>query len=152
MQKARNGGGTLTADDLYQATKRIVESESKLRVALVNGFGEGAEEAVQAVLEPVSHEDRPTFEDVALSYAYGAAMGAGMSLGARFNLPTAEDRRVARAETLYQMRNGGNAMPNDFWSKMTPQEQSDWLVLEDSAESLLTGLSKEFATTAANSG
>ena len=146
VQKARNGGGTLTADDLYQATKRIVESESKLRVALVNGFGEGAEEAVQAVLEPVSHEDRPTFEDVALSYAYGATMGAGMSLGARFNLPTAEDRRVARAETLYQMRNGGNAMPNDFWSKMTPQEQSDWLVLEDSAESLLTGLSKEFAT------
>ena len=145
VAKARSGGGVVDADDLYQASKALVGGESRLTSALINGFGEGTEEAVQAFLEPLSHEDFATFEDVAMSAMYGMAMGVGMSVGAQSQLGTQKDRARSQAELVYALRNEGKQMPTGFWEQMTEKERSDYLVMSGTSEQLMTSLAKEFS-------
>ena len=76
-------GKALTADDLYQAAMRLQNGATPVRAALINGFGEGTEEAVQAILEPASHGWSATLPEIFESYLSGAVMGAGMTVGSR---------------------------------------------------------------------
>ena len=145
VTKARTGGGVVDADDLYQASKALVSGDSRLTSALINGFGEGSEEALQAFLEPLSHGDFATFEDVAMSGLYGMAMGVGMSAGAQFQLGSQKDRARSQAEVVYSLRNDGKEMPAGFWEQMTEKERSDYLVMSGTSEKLMTSLAEEFS-------
>ena len=67
-------------DDLYRASLNLAMGQNPLKTALVNAFGEGEEEAVQEVLNAVSTEHMASFDEIATAWAYGAAMGLGMSV------------------------------------------------------------------------
>ena len=93
MRMAQKGkAGTLTADDMYRAANSMLNGERKLTSAIVNGFGEAAEEAAQAVLEPLSHGWDPEFDDILQSAVMGFTMGAGFTLGSQ-SRPSLYDTR-----------------------------------------------------------
>ena len=88
----KDGREAATADDLYRATQSLSNGSTPVKQALVTAFGEGGEEAAQAVLEPWSHGASPDGEDVFESFLQGAAMGAGMSIGVNLRSPSSDDR------------------------------------------------------------
>ena len=67
-------------DDLYKASVNLAMGQNPMKTALVNAFGEGTEEAVQEVLDAVSTEHMASFDEIATAWAYGTAMGLGMSV------------------------------------------------------------------------
>lgn len=82
----------ITADDLYNAALDLAAPTNKLRKAILNGFGEGAEEGFQNAMDAFSlgrAVDAQAFLEAA---AYGFASGAGMSFGALSMMPTEEDQ------------------------------------------------------------
>lgn len=127
-----NGQATTSFDEaLYQAARDIHGNVSLGQSTLLNTFGEGAEEAAQAILEPWAHGWNPDPMDVLQSALYGGAAGAGMTVGANL-------RRLQRAggpEDQYQSQAlltvanqrraalGRPAIDTDAWSKMTPAKR-----------------------------
>ena len=90
-----------TPQQLYKAAVDQANNSSLRKAVLVNGFGEANEEAVQAFLEPASHNASASLEDIARSFAGGFMGGAGMTAGARLNAQTL-DRRLARQYSRYE--------------------------------------------------
>ena len=124
MRNTAKESGALTYDDFYKAAKDIEAGGSKWKAMLVNGFGEGTEEAVQALLEPWSHQEDAKPEDVALSYFTGFAMGAGMSAGAYSGQASQTKRLTDRVNALREARGEKpftadevKAMPQDELAK-----------------------------------
>ena len=107
---------------LYQAAKDLEGGTNLAKTALVNGFGEGAEELVQSVLEPISHGWAPDPNDLIMSYLQGAAAGAGMSVGAavgsRFDT-SRDSKAFARVNQLRGLNNMPK-MDRAEWDKLDP--------------------------------
>ena len=78
MRTAAKKSGALGADDFYRAAKQLSAGEKRWTTALVTGMGEGYEEAVQAVLDPYSHDESISGWDIGNSALYGFAGGVGM--------------------------------------------------------------------------
>lgn len=105
---ARDGGRAVSADDYFRAARDLAAGSTggtRTR-ALVNAFGEGYEEAIQAVLEPVSHNADISGAEVVEAFAYGAASGLGMTVGAAFTAPSQDDRLYAQANVARMTRYG----------------------------------------------
>ena len=71
----------LTDDDFYRAAMNLAAGSSARASILVNGFGEGMEEGIQAILEPAQFGETTTAGRVFDASVMGFAMGAGMSMG-----------------------------------------------------------------------
>lgn len=104
----KDGREAATADDLYRATQALQDGSAPIKQALVTAFGEGGEEAAQAVLEPWSHGANPDGADVFESFLAGASMGAGMSIGVNLGsrAPSADDRIRAQADLARSAMDG----------------------------------------------
>lgn len=116
----KDGGRAVTADDLYRSTQSLQNGTAPIKQALVTAFGEGGEEAAQAVLEPWSHGANPDGEDVFESFLQGAAMGAGMSVGTNIGSgrPSADERMRAQAD-LARASVDGKKYSDTAWNGMS---------------------------------
>lgn len=114
--------GTIDVDDYYRAAMSLSNSDNRIKAAIANGFGEGYEEVVQAVAEPISHDGKLAWGDVANAFFYGAAGGAGMSLGATGGAVNSDARMKARAAVTYKLR-FDEEMPDEWWDSKSEQEK-----------------------------
>ena len=138
LGKARAEAGAISADDMFRAAKGLTQGKSTVKAALVNGFAEGGEEAVQAVAEPLSHQADVDPYEVMRSYFYGAAMGAGMTVGARARTKSVKDYEYAKATTLHALQNDGAELPRDQWDKMDRAAQEAVLTPPPAVNAMLT--------------
>jgi hypothetical protein len=127
--KAVGAGGDVRAvskDDfnqmLYTAALDMSHGSRTAKVAFVNAFGEGTEEAVQAVLEPLSHDWTPEYGNVAESFLMGAAAGAGMSVGARVGRASQDTKDFHRANAALGLQ-GMPKIETDAWKQMSREQK-----------------------------
>lgn len=104
-------------DDLYRASQNLAMGQNKMKTAWVNAFGEGTEEALQEVLHQASLENNITFEDVATAYAYGAAMGLGMSVATNYQQASAIEKMRPLVEQGFNRLTGMELKPEE-WDSM----------------------------------
>lgn len=104
-QVMREGRTSVTADDLFQAAVRMDQATVPWKMMLVNGFGESVEEVAQTVLgaHAVGWSAEPS--ELVTAAIGGFAMGAGMSVGARYGSSAADERARMQANFL-NMKNG----------------------------------------------
>lgn len=131
--RARNrvalSSGSIGPDDYYRAAVEMAGG-NRLGAAIVNGWAEGAEEAVQAVLEPISVDANIDPHQVLEAGLYGAASGAGMSLG-MVSRPASSDQVLkARAFLLNEMRHG-QSMTEEQWSALSPDAKKRAALADD---------------------
>lgn len=111
--------GATKADDFYRAAQSLATGERKLTNAIVNGFGEGYEEALQAVFEPLSHNASVDAREVISAALYGGAMGVGMSMGTSLHTSNADQKMYAQALATYTAQTGGAELSRREWDGMT---------------------------------
>lgn len=112
---AAQRGGALAADDFYRAAQSLATGERRMTGALLNAYGEGMEEAVQAVLEPHSHGGSATGSEIVNAAIYGAASGLGMGIGTSLRAPTA-DRRMSEMAYVAHVQQTGEEMSTGEWA------------------------------------
>jgi hypothetical protein len=110
-------GNEYTSQQLYDAASAIQNSTNVGKAALVTGFAEGAEEAVQAVLDEAQFGRTATFDNVRDSFLSGAAMGAGMGVGR--NIATRGDRQLLEQYAI-------NGFEQVTGRKPTAEEKESW--------------------------
>jgi hypothetical protein len=149
MREAALRQGAYSADDFYRAAHALANGERKIQTALVNGMGEGYEEAVQAVLEPHSHGGVIDAGQIAMSALYGAASGVGMQAAMGFRQPSTDDRMFYQAQ-LAQAFTYGTELTRDEWAGMSDLEKRTKAgmskVVQETAAAALRKLEKDQAT------
>ena len=124
---AAKQGGAKSTDDfnqmLYTAALDLERGTNLSKTAFVNAFGEGTEEGMQAILEPLSHGWTPKLEDVFESYLMGAAAGAGMSLGSRVGKMSQDTKDFYRAN-LSLGQQGLPQFEKTEWSKLDATQKA----------------------------
>lgn len=119
---AAKDGAAMSADDFYRAATEMATGSRKFTNALINGFGESTEEALQAILEPLSHNARPDLEEIVNAAMSGFGMGMGMTFGAQSQGASSDDRMFAQAYVT-QGALGQGELSRDAWSKMSPTQK-----------------------------
>lgn len=122
------GGDAIDVEDYYAAAKSLTQGERKANMILVNAFGEGYEEGLQGVLEPWSHDHSIEWKSLAEQFAYGAAMGGGMSGAAAFNMATQEQKDFALAKAGWSLADRGE-LTKETWQGMSPMERQNVVAL-----------------------
>lgn len=119
-EAAKRAGGktTYSADDFYAAVNSMRMGERKFTTALVNAFGEGYEEGIQEILEPLSHNGSIDGSDVFTSALYGGAMGLGMGLGTNLHTGSLDVRMYAQARANTLLLRGGSELTRDEWKTL----------------------------------
>lgn len=133
MRQIARTNGAVSADDFYRAARAMSAGDKKLTNALVNGLGEGYEEAVQAVLEPHSMGHSATAEEIYMAAAYGAASGLGMASGFNLRTPNANDQLFSMAQVGHFMRTGGEYLDRatfDGWTQVEKQKHASLASLQ----------------------
>ena len=93
------GRATISADDFYRAATRLSDQQGLWVSSLVTGVGEGYEEFIQSVLDPISHNAAIDWEDAFEAALHGFAMGTGMQLGSGLrNYGTRQNPSYARSK------------------------------------------------------
>ena len=119
---------TVSADDFYRAANALATGQSRWRTALVNGMGEGYEEAAQAILEPHSHNESVSMSDIGNAALYGFAMGAGMGVGMGARMPGADEKMMSQAFLAQSLRTGTEgdlaAFKKDWKSKTEAEKRA----------------------------
>jgi hypothetical protein len=123
MLKQADRGATVV-DDFYRASVQQTRLTSRWSNALLTGFAEGTEEAVQAVADPLSYGGAIDPGQVYKASLYGFASGAGMALGAQIGRPTEKQLQQARARALTEMRGAFPEMSDEEWSTLTGELDS----------------------------
>lgn len=118
----KSGGVKVTANDLYQAAARLEYASIPWKMALVNGFGESAEEVVQAYLNGVAIGYAPSQEEVVNAAIAGFSMGAGMSIGSRIGSVRQDQRMKFRADTM-AFEDGLPPYSNEEWKSYSHDEK-----------------------------
>ena len=127
---AAERGTVASADDFYKAATSMAAGGSTLKMALVNGFGEGYEELAQGLLEPIAMDGRIYAGALFDAFLAGAAGGVGMSLGATLRRPTPDQRMEGQAYWLETLRRGGieptEAEWRAMWDGATDMQKRVW--------------------------
>jgi hypothetical protein len=131
---ALRSGGAYSADDFLAASAHLAVGERKWITALVNGMGEGYEEAMQAVLEPYSHEQSISLGEVGNAALYGFAGGVGMGLGMGSRMPSSDMKMYSRARLAYRTMTGGQ--------DLTRTEYDSWTDVQKRGMAAMHGLAK----------
>ena len=124
FRKGGNVNSAVTADDVYQAALDISTRAKTIPAALINGFGEAGEEALQTLLEPLSHNRQVDPDEVLNAALMGGAAGAGMTLGSRIGTQSAESRRMNQAVVVAAAT--GRELTPESWKRMSEQEKRDF--------------------------
>lgn len=106
-----------TADDFYREAVNLTAGTSAKQVMLATGLAEGYEEAMQAVLEPISHEHNPDAAEIGQSFLAGFGMGAGMGRTVWQGAASQDDFMWARASMLSQEREG-RPITREEWASL----------------------------------
>lgn len=109
--QARNAA---MADEVYKASQALSLHNNPMKAAWVNAFGEGTEEAVQEILSQFSFGHQATLQEIGMSYAYGTAMGLGMSIGTNVNLASGDEKIKPLAHMGYIMKTGKPVSEKEF--------------------------------------
>lgn len=123
----RARGEDVTRENLQRETARYIDNlttgQKTIATAMVNGFGEGGEEAVQAVLGATAFGETPTFRDVFEAARQGFAMGAGMGTAIGVQGRAVNDVYRERSNVLRELY--GQAPVDDAqWNRMTQAEKA----------------------------
>lgn len=119
-REAAKRGGAVEVDDFLKAAHSMASGERKLSSALINGLGEGYEEAIQAVLEPLSHNANFTGEEVWRGFVGGFGAGTGMTLATNLRGGSADDKLFEQARLTRQWLTGGQDLTKAEWRAMNP--------------------------------
>lgn len=116
------------ADDFLRAADALARGERRLTAALVNAFGEGTEEAIQAVTGATMFGLTPDPHEIAESAAMGAAMGFGMTLGASSRGKTNAEQMFSLGYAYTAMMRPPGKVPSEAefrktWDAMTEVER-----------------------------
>lgn len=126
-------------DDYYRAALEMAGGRG-VGAALVNGWAESAEEAVQGILEPVSFSADVDPWQVLEQAAYGFAGGAGMSLGKISRPPSRDDVAFSRASVLFEKRTGV-PLTKEMWDGLSEQDRRAFTIADaDEAVTIRDGL------------
>lgn len=130
--RAKTAGVKISEDDFYRAAQDLAAGTSRATTMLVNGFGEGMEEGVQAMLEPAQFGETAELGEIWDSSVMGFAMGAGMGLGTTIRGGNA-DRRMYAQYVFGQQLTQGTDTPNvqeySEWRKRSQFEKSESIIL-----------------------
>lgn len=110
----RAGGKTLGPNDLYQAATRIEQASVPWKLAMINGFGEAAEEVSQTYLNAQAVGWAAEPNEYLQAAIQGFAMGAGMSVGTRIG-NVSQDLRMFHRTNIVRQAQG-----------MEPISKADW--------------------------
>ena len=143
-QLTKGSAGKLTPDDLYRAAVNLANGSSLRKAALVNGFGEASEEAVQVALEAMSHEQRFTLEEMAQAALMGGAMGVGMTIGSRAGARSTDQRQLDQANTMRELM-GREQLDRAAWKKMSKAERATALAIPPQASETLVAAANQTA-------
>ena len=150
-RRAVNKMGPMTEgarrDALRVQTARQLENlttgRNVLATATVNGFGEGAEEFVQAVLEATAFGETPTLQELINASKQGFAMGAGMGRALGIGSKSRSSAFMDRANAVREFR-GQDLWTNEEWAKLTDSERAAAGTLTlDEAESQFEAAAEE---------
>ena len=111
------------ADDYYRQAIAFTNGASPRSAFFVNAAGEGYEEAIQAVLDPISHDSQVDWKQVGESFIAGAAMGGGMSIAATRNGMKLDQRMRAQADEA-ALRSGRGKYSNEEWAALSTTEKA----------------------------
>lgn len=121
-----NQGIANTAENRAIQTARALEDLTSGRkgiaVAAVNGFGEGAEEFVQAVLGATAYGETPTFRELLEATKQGFAMGAGMGGAIAAGSYSRSQQYLQRANLMRAVR-GEEEFTAEEWKGLTESDQ-----------------------------
>ena len=121
---ARRGalGGAATrgvsADDYYRAATNLASGRSGRAGTVVTALGEGYEEGIQAVLEPISHEANVDWASVGDSFVTGTLFGAGMGVVAA-GQSAKQDRIVRNLSDTSRELSGQKPYTDKQWEKLS---------------------------------
>src|SRR5690606_6746125 len=110
-----------------------------IALAAVNGFGEGAEEFVQAVLDATAFGQAPTFRELVEAAKTGFGMGFGMGTAMGVSGRRRSQVYLQRANMMRAIR-GQEQWDEAEWAKLTPSEQAMQGTTNDEAEQRLYDL------------
>lgn len=120
-------GEEMTRENLAIQTARHLENLTTGRKTIatmaVNGFGEGAEEFVQAVLDATAFGEKPTFRELVEASKAGFGMGAGMGAAIGVGSRSRSAQYLDRANMLRAVR-GQDEVAADEWARLTESEQA----------------------------
>ena len=103
--------------------QKLSSGQKSIALAAVNGFGEGGEEAVQAVLDAQSFNEMPTIAEVLSAAKQGFAMGAGMGVAIGVNGRSVSATRLNQANVVRAIQSQ-DQYSQEAWDKLTPTEQA----------------------------
>ena len=143
---AARKGGAITTDEynqmLYRAAVDLQNGTNLSKTAFVNAFGEGLEEGVQAVLEPISHGWDPDMGQVYESFLMGAAAGAGMSVGARRGTPNQSDMLLVQANLNRQLA-GMPLWEAEEWKALSKEQRHSEAAMSPVVDEAMKDLAKK---------
>lgn len=126
-RQLRKEGVEASADNMARATARQIDNltagTNTIATAMVNGFGEGAEEFVQAALDASAFGETPTFAELFDAARQGFGMGVGMGTAIGRSHSSASDKYYERSVVIRAM-NGEEIIPAERWAKMSLQEKA----------------------------
>lgn len=142
---AAREGGVYSADDFYRAAHSMATGERRIVNALVTGMGEGYEEAIQAVLEPYSHNSSVSMGDIGSAALYGFAGGVGMGIGTSGRAPNAADKLYNQAALAHFFRTNGEKLSRSAFDSMDPAQQRTLAALSGLERSTAQAAFQKFA-------
>lgn len=126
-RSVRNLGLAATRENMAIQTARHLEllttGRKTIATAVVNGFGEGAEEFVQAVLGATAFGETPTFREVVDAAKQGFAMGAGMGVAIGRGAMT-RDKAMRKAADEVRTFIGWKPYTDAEWGGLTDSERA----------------------------
>lgn len=131
MRAARTGStGRPTADDYYQMSVALGNGQKPWTGIAVNALGEGYEEGMQAILEPLSHNSSFDLNEVLQSALMGAAFGGGISGATTLNSIRGDKALRAQANWAQAAR-GERPIDDKQWKSMSQEEKRALVVMPD---------------------
>ena len=110
--------GAVTAEQLYQTASDLALGQRGLTSVIVNAVGEGQEEVLQALLEPMSQDHAINGESVIRAGLAGAASGAGMTAGARLGRPTRDRQMFELGRAAWASQTNGEELTRSQWDSL----------------------------------
>ena len=148
MRAAAKNNKAFTGDDVYRTALSLATSKNRtIPMAIINGYGEATEEAIQAVLDPISlGYGAPDGLTIIEAAAQGFAMGAGMSVGMGANARRFANQRFKAYEATAKNMQMPHILDQDQWNRLSRHEQNLLFQEQPLAHQFLTDRARAMRT------